>query len=731
MKATPQVVRVALPTPVRQLFEYLPPAAELISPGVRVRVPFGRKRQVGIVTHCGVAATIDPGRLRPVVEVLDTEPVVDAALLRLLLWASDYYCCPPGEVITTALPTALRNGQPATAVEPHFFLTASAADTDLDSLRTRAPRQAQALRLLQSQVQGVAESALRAQMGDGWRSVLRRLQHKDWVSAEPRPVATTLVRGSGAPPTFEPTDDQVHAIGKVTDSAEFAPFLLYGITGSGKTEVYLQLISRCIARRQQSLVLVPEIGLTPQLLERFRRRLDGAIVSLHSGLNDSERLAAWRAAQDGTADVIVGTRSAIFAPLPRPGLLIVDEEHDASYKQQDGWRYSARDFAVMRARELDVPIVLGSATPSLESLHNVQRGRYTQLRLSQRPGAAVLPTMRLVDCRMETLEGGLSATLRAAIARHLDGDGQVLLFLNRRGFAPAWFCIDCSWIASCTRCDARLTYHQRENRLRCHHCGASCPPPTECPQCSHPLQPVGLGTERIAETLTRLYGDFGIARIDRDNTRRKGELERVLGEIRAGRHRLLVGTQMLTKGHHFPDVTLVGIVDADPGLFATDPRSSERLAQLLVQVAGRAGRAQRPGEVLIQTQCPQHPLLNTLTTHGYDDFATVALAEREAANWPPYCALALLRARAADQQHVDTFLQATTRLLRLPAGIELLGPAAAPMARRAGQYRAQVLLQGERRALHSYLRPWVDAVAALPESRRVHWSVDVDPVDLY
>jgi primosomal protein N' (replication factor Y) len=515
----------------------------------------------------------------------------------------------------------------------------------------------------------------------------------------------------------------------------FRSFLLEGVTGSGKTEVYLHLIERVLAQGGQVLVLVPEIGLTPQLVARFRARFDVPLALLHSGLTDRERLAAWLAARSGSAPIVLGTRSAIFTPLARPGLLIVDEEHDASLKQQDGFRYSARDLAVWRAHQLAVPVLLGSATPSLESLYNVEQRRYQPLLLPERTGHAELPEYRLIDVRHLSLEDGLSQPLLTRIGQHLAAAGQVLLFLNRRGFAPTLMCYECDWVAECPRCDARLTWHQSDGRLHCHHCGNQRPVDLRCPQCGSPeLHPQGQGTERVEQALAAHFPAAERLRIDRDTTRRKGALDRLLEQARTGQRQILLGTQMLAKGHHFPNVTLVGILDADHGLFSTDFRASERMAQLIVQVAGRAGRQDRPGEVLIQTAHPDHPLLATLVTQGYPAFAAAALAERKAACLPPVTSLALLRAESTTASAPIDFLAAVAQQIRetRPAGVEVWGPVPAGMERRAGRWRAQLLLQSAQRGdLQPLLAGLVRALEQRPAARRVRWSVDVDPADTY
>ncbi|HEY0634672.1 MAG TPA: primosomal protein N', partial [Gammaproteobacteria bacterium] len=558
---------------------------------------------------------------------------------------------------------------------------------------------------------------------------------RGWVESREQPCLAPP-EGHRAEPPPELNSDQRAAVTAITAAAgRFQPFLLDGVTGSGKTEVYLQAIAPVLAAGRQILLLVPEIGLTPQLVERFRQRFAVPLALLHSGLSDNERQCAWLMARNGQAPIVIGTRSALFTPLKNPGLIIVDEEHDPSLKQQEGFRYSARDVAVVRAHQLGIPVVLGSATPSLESLHNAQAGRYLRLRLPERAGTALHPRMHLLDVRQQPLQEGLAEPLALLMHRHLAQGGQVLLFLNRRGYSPALICHDCGQVADCPRCDARLTYHAAQRRLRCHHCGTERPVPKQCPHCgSADLRPLGQGTERIEEGLKVRFPGVGLVRIDRDTTSRKGAMTALLQEVHGGEARILIGTQMVAKGHHFPEVTLVGILDADQGLFSADFRASERMAQLILQVAGRAGRAERPGEVVIQTHAPDHPLLRTLVAADYHAFAQAALLEREQAQFPPFSHLALLRAEAVDPTAPLTFLEAARRLAAGSAdsAVQLLGPVPAPMERRAGRTRAQLLLQSNSRtALHRLLDQWVVGLEGLKEGRKVRWSLDVDPVELY
>jgi primosomal protein N' (replication factor Y) len=727
------LLRVAVPSPLYRSFDYLLPAdvdPHTLQAGVRVRVPFGRRTVIGVLLAVTTESAVAAHKLRPALAVLDSVPVLNSDVLSMVQWASEYYHHPLGDALTAALPVLLRRGDPPGATgTPAWRLTAAGRAVDTATL-VRAPRQQALLSTLREHPRGLARSALDTSAG-----VLRALQEKGWVeSFSLEPDNDSNATPAASPHTLNPA--QQHAVNAILESAgRYSPFLLEGVTGSGKTEVYLTLVEQVLARQQQALVLVPEIGLTPQLVERFRQRFPVPLAVLHSGLGDRERLTAWQLARTGTAPVIIGTRSAIFTPLVRPGLIVVDEEHDASLKQQDGFRYSARDLAIWRARQLDIPVVLGSATPSLESLLNVEQQRYQQLDLPERTGVARPPAFRVLDVRQQRLEDGLSAPLLTRMHEHLDAGGQVLLFLNRRGFAPTLMCYDCDWVAECRRCDARMTWHQHDNRLHCHHCGSQRPVDSTCPACQgSDLHPVGQGTERVEQALTEHFPGFEHIRIDRDTTRRKGELDRLLEQARSGASRILLGTQMLAKGHHFPDVTLVGILDADHGLFSTDFRASERMAQLIVQVAGRAGRHERPGEVLIQTCHPEHPLLQLLITQGYPAFARAALAERRTAQMPPVTSLALLRAEAPAADTAMGFLAAVQQRIDatgLP-GVEVWGPVPATMERRAGRFRAQLLLQSKRRGdLQHLLSTLVRQLEHTRDARQVRWSVDVDPVDTY
>jgi primosomal protein N' (replication factor Y) len=730
------ILRIAIPSPLRRLFDYLPPAGETsrLQPGQRLVVPFGRSRSIGILVEITDHSDVPTERLKPALELLDKEPLLSPPMLSLLEWVSSYYHHPPGDVYHAALPISLRKGKSAALCNRYQWrLTAEGKQTAPETL-ARAPRQVQLLKLLADSPDGLGSDQLN-QLSRGWTTPMQRLREKALVEKIERPCLPTVAadQARALPPL---NSDQSKALQAITAAAgRFQPFLLDGVTGSGKTEVYLNATERVVAGGAQVLILVPEIGLTPQLVGRFRRRFSVPVAVHHSGLSEGERLCAWTAARSGAAPVVIGTRSAVFTPLRHPGLIIIDEEHDASFKQQEGFRYSARDLAVRRAQLHNIPVILGSATPSLESLANARAGRYQRLLLPERAGSASHPTIRILDVRNQSMREGLSTAMLGAITTHLANGGQVLLFLNRRGYAPTLLCHGCGWVCHCPRCDAHMTLYAGDRRLRCHHCGHEKPLPRQCPECgSEELCPVGQGTQRIEEALQEHFPDHKPLRIDRDTTRRKGAMETIVNEIRSGTHRILIGTQMLAKGHHFPDVTLVGILDADQGLFSTDFRASERMAQLILQVAGRAGRADKPGEVLIQTHVPDHPLLQLLVEQDYGHFAEAALEERRQALLPPYSHLALLRAEAVDPDAPVLFLEAARQQAEQSgtAGVMLFGPVPAPMERRAGRTRAQLLLQaGKRSALHQLLNDWAPLLESLKEGRKVRWSLDVDPIEMY
>jgi len=733
MRKDELLIRVAVPSPLRRIFDYRFPQNSMdvrIIPGMRLRVSFGRRELIGVVLKVVRDSEIDVEKLKQITAVLDAEPLITGRVFRLLEWCSGYYHHPIGEVFSAALPTLLRQGgELLYKGQRCWLLSESGREVALDTLK-RAVKQQGVLGLLQQH--GVLSDRQLSDLLNGWQAPMRALRDKGFIYSEQRPEIPEVTSVTVPPLNAE----QAVAVTAVEAGlADFHPFLLNGVTGSGKTEVYLSIAEKVLAKGRQVLVLVPEIGLTPQLVLRFQQRFAVPIALMHSGLNDQERLDSWILARDGRASLVIGTRSAVFAPMKQLGLIIIDEEHDGSFKQQEGFRYSARDVAVMRARLEKVPIVLGSATPSLETLFNAQEGRYRELLLTQRAGNAQPPKIAALDVRGQYMEHGLSNGLIALMRQHLKQSGQVLLFLNRRGYSPTLMCHDCGWSAECQRCDTHMVLHQYEQRLRCHHCGKEMRLVPRCPQCQgEQLRPIGHGTERIEEALQEKFPEYKVLRIDRDTTRRKGALQTMLEEIHDGKHQILLGTQMLSKGHHFPNVTLVGILDAEQGLYSADYRAIERMAQQILQVAGRAGRAERPGTVLIQTHHPDHPLLRELLEQGYGPFSQALLQERQQADMPPYSALALLRAEATDKHLPQAFLSEAYQLaaaLGVP-DVLLLGPIPSPMERRAGRYRAQLLIHAPQRgALHRLLTPWLLQLEANKLGRKVRWSLDVDPIEMY
>lgn len=740
------ILRIAVPTPLRRNFDYLPPLegvrdADLV-PGIRVTVPFGKRQLIGILVEVVDQANINSKRLKHAFKILDKTPVFNEELFSLLKWASGYYQYPLGLVLANALPALLRKGESfAIPAENRWCLTTSGQSLQLDQM-PRAPRQAQLL----SWMMGNGGTATAAQLDETegkWRPIMAKLVTKAWVhieqvsEAETQRDAVQDHRGIETDESIPKLNQaQYEAVESVLNRQEgYGAFLLDGVTGSGKTEVYLRIVAAVLKSRRQALVLVPEIGLTPQLIRRFRRRFNNTIAILHSGLTDTQRTRAWISAQTGQADIIIGTRSAVFAPLAHPGIIILDEEHDMSFKQQDGFRYSARDIAVMRSQQLLIPILLGSATPSLESLGNANLNRYRYLSLPERAGEGNMPLVRIMDMRNQPMKDGLSQVLLDSVSKHLAAGGQVLLFLNRRGYAPALLCHACGWVARCERCDSSMTLYQAQRRLRCHHCGKNQAADPCCPGCKGmELIPVGQGTERVEAVLAECFPQTPVIRIDRDTTRRKDALKTKLELVNSGISCILVGTQMLAKGHHFPKVTFVGIVNCDQGLFSVDFRATERMAQLIVQVGGRAGRAERPGQVMIQTHYPEHPLLNCLIESGYRVFAQKLLEERRNAQLPPYSHFALLRAEALDHNLAVRFLTDARQWAegRCNQGVSLQGPVPAPMEKRAGRYRAQLLIHANKRtALHRVLTPWMQQLEESKLGRKVRWSLDVDPMEMY
>ncbi len=728
---TKPFVRVAIPTPLHQLFDYRWQSPFAAVPGTRVKVPFGRRSMVGIIVSAETSSDHPPNKLRAVTSVIDQEPLLPSQIMSLLEWASRYYHHPIGDVLCSALPVLLRQGKPAELAQRETYYLSDVSA--LPPSASRAAVQHTLYSILKDAAGAPVDASSFVAISPRWRTAMKPLLAKGIAGMA---LSTVLPenKASDKGPLLQP--EQVTAVSHIVKAlGSFSPILLNGVTGSGKTEVYLRTIETVLANNKQVLILVPEIALTPQLMRRFLGRINGCLVSLHSALNPTERMQNWLLAANGHADVVIGTRSAVLTPMPDLGLIVIDEEHDGSLKQQDGFRYHARDLAMLRARDAGCPVVLGTATASLETLNNVAQGRYQELVLAQRAGDANPPILALLDIRRRSLIEGMSDRLLAAIKQHLEAGNQALVFINRRGYAPTLLCNDCGATADCQRCDAHMTVHAGRARLRCHHCGSERAVPACCETCqSERLDRVGYGTERIAAALEAHFPNVMVARIDRDSTRRKGALQKQLDLATRGEAKLLVGTQMLAKGHHFPGVTLVGVLDADRGLFGTDFRSLEQMGQLIIQVAGRAGREKKQGTVMIQTRHPDNVMMQTLVSEGYAAFANAVLEERRLAAMPPYAFVALVRAEATDAASPHRFLEAVSRLLSDPptAGVFVMGPVPAPMERLGGRYRAQLFLQADKRSsLNHCLQRLTANPVKMREAQHTRWSIDVDPVDLF
>ena len=729
------VVQVAVPVPLRRLFDYRwegkPPA-----PGVRVKVPFGGRTAIGVV----VSNHPPQGtrRLKSIGEVLDDDNLFGERLLHLLLWASNYYHHPPGEVLQTALPVALRKGKSLADPTHSRFICALDQSDDRQQARDslhRAPLQERIYRHLAGA--GWVEATALGKHFPNSGDALRRLQEKGLIEIALRPAPAPALKPS--PGTVELNPQQREAANAIAGAGgRFGSFLLHGITGSGKTEVYLEAAQSCIAGGAQVLILVPEIALTPQLVSRVRERLGDRVCVLHSALSGNERYRAWWRARSGDAVAILGTRSAVFTPLKSPGLIVVDEEHDISYKQQDGFRYHARDLAIKRASMENIPVVLGSATPSMESRHNASHSRHRLLVLESRTGTAGLPRIKLIDLKRHRPCDGFSMPLLRAIKQRLVNGEQSIVFLNRRGFAPIAQCHHCGWQAACYRCDARLTYHRDLEQFRCHHCARVSQAKMQCGECGERLFLAGAGTQRLEHFLAEKFPEACIRRLDRDQITNQHQLEHELEAIRRGTTDIIIGTQLIAKGHDFSKVTLVGVINSDQGLYSIDFRAPEYLFQQLIQVAGRAGRDQSPGEVLIQTAHPHNRILQHLRRHDFDGFANHCLDERRATHYPPFSHIVLWRAESTRNTVALQFLRHTAEVGKQLvkrgdfAQVQIMDAVISPMEKLAGRYRAQLMVRSDHRSqLHRLLREWIESMENDAKSRRVRWSIDIDPMEMF
>lgn len=714
----PAIARIALNRPLRRLFDYLIPDSLALAPGHRVTVPFGRQTLTGLVVEIGVEPP--PGvTLKAIKGTLEAWPTLPENTFKLLTWASDYYQHPLGECLFTALPPALRRGRPAQEkADESWHPTVTEA-----ALPANAHRQVALFNAIKESP-GISSSEL-VKAGFS-RAQIRSLEQKELIIEGAKALTSPVTEDLPAPTLS--AAQQAASAQMPEHTHEFSATLLYGITGSGKTELYLHYLKTHLKANEQALVLVPEINLTPQTLARFRRYFGDRIQVWHSALNDGERLSTWLKIRNGEPVILIGTRSAVLLPFNHLRTIIVDEEHDSSYKQGEGFRYSGRDVAVYRAHLNRCPVILGSATPSLESWHNAQQGKYQLVRLEERAGNAKPPQLELLDIRSRPLEAGLSRPTLNSIKETLGRGEQALVFVNRRGFAPVMMCFDCGHLEECPRCDTRLTYHRRDHAMRCHHCDFQMAASHTCPKChSENYKPVGQGTERTEDTLAEQFPDTPIVRVDRDSTQRKGSIQAILKRVNTGEPCILVGTQMLAKGHDFPNVTLVCVVNADGGLFSVDFRAPEQMIQTLFQVSGRAGRGDKPGKVLIQTCHSDHPLLSALCKGNYATIADQLLAERKTGALPPFRPMAIVRAEADTMQNSLQLLNTLKPMAQNP-GIEIWGPLPAVIARKADRHRAQLVLcsdsRGHLNRVLTQLCQYLDQTR-LPSSTR--WVVDVDP----
>jgi primosomal protein N' (replication factor Y) (superfamily II helicase) len=725
--------QVGIDSPLRRLFDYrIPDSITKLQPGSRVVIPFGKRSLVGIVVKLIDTPSIEASRLKSIQSTLDDAAIFDAESFSLISWAARYYQFPLGSALFSALPPALRKTKPDEDGDSIDFRW-HATNTSSETLK-RAPKQASIYTWIQQHTDGADPKQLREQF-PGSSAIIKTLEQREMIE---QVEVFQLAKDEQvlAANCLQLTDDQSSVSNSILATLnQFAVHLLEGVTGSGKTEVYFSIITEVLVStaEAQVLILVPEIGLTPQLYSRLEKHFGITIGLLHSSISEKKRKQTWLAISQGKIRIILGTRLAIFSPIPHLQLIVVDEEHDASLKQQEGFVYHARDVAIYRAKQLSIPVVLGSATPSFESILNAKLNKFQHLQLNQRVHSNLMPKIQFADMRTERAGTILSSPLCKAMHTHLQAGKQVILFLNRRGYAPALLCHDCGWVAKCVRCDANMTYHSKINKLICHHCDSNKHKPAQCPQCaSNNLIMVGHGTQRIEEVLSEQFSNFSATRLDRDITRRKGSLEKILTDIHQLKKQIIIGTQILSKGHDFPNVSLVGILDIDYGIHSADFRALERSAQLLIQVAGRSGRRSTQGEVFVQTHTPDHPLLQTLLHSGYPAFATQALQARE--NWklPPYSHHIAIRARSQSSADLFVFLERVAEIARqmLPAEVSVQGPIVPSMEKKAGQFRAFILLVASQRGLFSRsIDACLNHIETLAETRKVRWSIDVDPID--
>jgi primosomal protein N' (replication factor Y) len=752
-------VEVAISVPLRRTFEYAVPEAQpfALHPGMRVEVPFSGRTKVGIIMRVKQSSDYDSAKIKPFNIVLDEQPLVNQELLKLVEWMIRYYHAPPGEVWQTFLPTALMKGQPTIIKRGSVWQITETGKSVLaqNKLAKTAVKQRQTLVQLKlsehSAIGGIDDDTLN--QVELSRTTLKTLAGKQWVQQSFNSSTSKQTKIQvNIPENLELTSEQVFAIEQVSSHLnQFITWLLFGVTASGKTEVYLRIIEDVVKQNKQALILVPEIGLTPQTVNRFRQRFDTNVEMLHSAMTEKQRLQVWLKARSGEARIIIGTRSSLFVPLKSPGIIIIDEEHDNSFKQQQGLRYSARDIAMVRGSIEKIPVLLGSASPSIETLMNVNKNKIRQLNLKNKAISQTQLKFKVIDLKNQPMRDGLSFSLIDSIKHHISNKGQVLLFLNRRGYSPVLLCHTCGFSNECQRCESHFTYHSNTTPdtksknsaeqteivntsgfLQCHHCGSTRRIPKSCPKCDgQQLTPVGLGTERLEETISRIFPEQKVIRIDRDTTRKKSSMQHFVEEIKSGEVDILIGTQMLAKGHHFPKVTLVALVDMDGALYSSDFRAPEYAAQLITQVSGRAGRAEQPGEVIIQTHHADHVMLQQLLEQGYSSFAKFAMQERIDAHLPPHTFNALFQAEATYLGHAKTFLSEVKQVLKrhLKNEVEILGPVPAFYTKKAGKFRYQLYLESaNRKELHQLIDRTLMEVELLQSAKKVRWRLEVDPI---
>ena len=726
------LAQIALDNPLRKLFDYQVPAhlESQPKPGCRVLVPFGNRLLTGVFIQTIQNSAVPQHKLKSIQSVVDDQPVLSEESLRLITWAAHYYHTSLGAAIFTALPPALRKASTQGYLHETYM---SVLQGNPDELK-RAPKQKAIFSwLLEQPPRAVTYSELQQRFPNS-RTPIQLLIEKGYIESQQRPLQSHSQHPIENLPLSLTSAQTTVSEALLSGLNEFNPSLLEGVTGSGKTEIYFSLIEKVLQTAgSQVLILVPEIGLTPQLQARLQKHFSTEIGLLHSNISETIRCKTWLKISRGDIRIILGTRLAVFTPMPQLKMIIIDEEHDASFKQQEGFLYHARDVAIYRAKQNDIPVILGTATPSFESLQNVGSKKYHHCLLTQRVFSDQLPSIYVSDMRAQPASHILSRPLIEAMHRHLQQGKQVILFLNRRGYAPALYCHDCGWVAKCSRCDANMTYHAAHNKLTCHHCDYQMPKPSTCSDChSNNLLLLGHGTQRIEEMLEQAFPNHAHIRLDRDSTRRKGSIETMLNDIHDHKYQIIIGTQILSKGHDFPDVTLVGVLDIDYGIYSHDFRAMERSAQLLMQVAGRAGRRDVQGEVYVQTHNPDHALLTTLIQKDYASFAQQALQSRQEYQLPPYVYHISLRARAGQIEAVQTFLIQAKNIAAdiFPDEIKVQGPITPVMEKKAGQYRAFLLLTRAQRGQHTHLiNEWIERLSQQKSANRVHWSIDVDPIE--